>query len=143
MTLSTHHSQHGFAAKLFVALLLVATLSLIYLDSHIREQFEGKRWAVPAKVYARPLELYVGAPLSLADLKIELRGLGYQFVSQVNRPGQAAFAKQRAVVHSRGFSFNDGDESSRKLILTFSGDILTGLTNYQVKISHYFDSNRC
>lgn len=131
MTLTTPYSQHGFAVKLFIALLLVATLSLIYLDSHIREQFEGKRWAVPAKVYARPLELYVGAPLSLADLKIELRGLGYQFVSQVNRPGQAAFAKQRAVVHSRGFSFNDGDESSRKLILTFSGDILTGLTNYQ------------
>ena len=50
---------------LFTALVLMGLL-LLFLDVQIRHQFEGKRWAVPAKVYARPLELYAGAPLSPA-----------------------------------------------------------------------------
>ena len=59
-----------FATKLSLAFLLLVSLGLIYTDYHIRQQFEGKRWAVPAKVYARPLELYVGSPLSSNDLKV-------------------------------------------------------------------------
>ena len=37
-----------------------------------RTSFEGRRWTLPAQVYAAPLELYAGLPLSLADLEHEL-----------------------------------------------------------------------
>ena len=30
----------------------------LYLAKTVRVKFEGKRWALPAQVYARPLELY-------------------------------------------------------------------------------------
>jgi penicillin-binding protein 1B len=30
----------------------------------VQEKFSGKRWTIPAKVYARPLELFVGQKLS-------------------------------------------------------------------------------
>jgi len=66
----------GLLPKLIFIFLFLSVLGLAYLDFHIRAQFEGKRWAVPAKVYARPLELYSGLDLSIDDLKIELRGLG-------------------------------------------------------------------
>jgi penicillin-binding protein 1B len=125
------HHISGFATKLFLSLLLVGGLGLLYLDSHIREQFEGKRWAVPAKVYARPLELYAGSPITLAELKIELRGLGYQFVPKVTFPGQAAFSTTKAIVHTRGFEFTDGLESSQRLILDFSTGQLGNITTYQ------------
>jgi penicillin-binding protein 1B len=125
------HHISGFATKLFLSLLLVGGLGLLYLDSHIREQFEGKRWAVPAKVYARPLELYAGSPITLAELKVELRGLGYQFVPKVTFPGQAAFSKTKAIVHTRGFEFTDGLESSQRLILDFSTGHLANITTYQ------------
>jgi len=131
MALSTRRKSHGFAVKLLLILLFLATLSLIYLDNHIQAQFEGKRWAVPAKVYARPLELYAGSPLSIADLKIELKSLGYQFVSKVTQPGQVAFSRNKALIHSRGFKFSDGIESAQQLTLTFSKDQLTGLKNKQ------------
>jgi penicillin-binding protein 1B len=46
-----------------------------YLDFNVRKQFEGKRWAIPARVYANPVELYAGYRISedrfedlLADL---------------------------------------------------------------------------
>jgi len=32
-------------------------------DDLVRSQFEGKRWALPARVFARPLELYEGQNL--------------------------------------------------------------------------------
>jgi penicillin-binding protein 1B len=33
----------------------------VYLDAVVQEKFSGKRWTIPAKVYARPLELFVPA----------------------------------------------------------------------------------
>jgi len=52
---------------LLAAALLGLVALLVYvawLDSQVRQQFEGKRWALPAQVYARPLELYPGQALN-------------------------------------------------------------------------------
>ena len=51
---------------------------LVYLDQLITGTFEGRRWSVPAVIYAEPLELYPGAVLSLADVSAELNRLGYE-----------------------------------------------------------------
>ncbi len=117
--------------KLFFAMIVLFGIALVFVDIHIRQQFEGKRWAVPAKVYARPLELYAGLPLSLDDLKIELRGLGYQFVSKVTQPGQAEFSTTKSIIYSRGFNFPDGNEHAQQLVLDFSNDQLTNISTYQ------------
>lgn len=117
--------------KLIFAMIVLCGIALVFVDIHIRQQFEGKRWAVPAKVFARPLELYAGLPLSLDDLKIELRGLGYQFVSKVNQPGQAEFSTTKAIIYSRGFNFPDGNEHAQQLVLDFSYDHLTNISTYQ------------
>lgn len=54
----------GWALKLgIVGLVLLGGLA-IYLDAIVQEKFSGKRWTIPAKVYARPLELFVGQKLS-------------------------------------------------------------------------------
>jgi penicillin-binding protein 1B len=117
--------------KLIFAMIVLCGIALVFVDIHIRQQFEGKRWAVPAKVFARPLELYAGLPLSLDDLKIELRGLGYQFVSKVTQPGQAEFSTTKAIIYSRGFNFPDGNEHAQQLVLDFSYDHLTNISTYQ------------
>ncbi|WP_438970650.1 penicillin-binding protein 1B [Methylophaga sp.] len=126
-------THSGFISKstlfkvLFTLLVLLGLLTL-FLDVQIRSQFEGKRWAVPAKVYARPLELYAGAPLSIKDLKVELRGLGYQIVSKASQPGQAAFSSSRAIISTRGFNFTDGREPARRLVLDFNRGAVTSLS---------------
>lgn len=131
-------ANRGFISKstvfklLFTVLVLLGLLFL-FLDVQIRHQFEGKRWALPAKVYARPLELYAGSPLSINDLKIELRGLGYQFVSRASHPGQAAFSASRAIIDTRGFKFTDGREPSQKLVLDFNSQGLAAISNDQGK----------
>src|SRR3546814_10276687 len=54
------------------------------------EKFSGKRWTIPAKVYARPLELFVGRKLSRDDFLTELDALGYRRESVANGPGAAS-----------------------------------------------------
>ena len=54
-------------------LLLVAFglgIYMLYLDAVIRAEFDQKRWAMPAKVYARPLELFEGMALGAGRLRI-------------------------------------------------------------------------
>lgn len=119
--------------KLLFTFAVLAAVVLMYLDAHIRQQFEGKRWALPAKVYARPLELYAGAELSMHDLKIELQGLGYQFTQSASGPGQAAFSSSKAIIATRGFKFTDGSEPAQRLILSFDNSGLSQMTDYHGK----------
>ena len=51
---------------------------LVILDQRITERFEGRIWQLPAHVYARPLELYVGKAISIKQLTFELNYLNYQ-----------------------------------------------------------------
>ena len=49
---------------------------LTCLDKEIRARFAGARWALPAQVYAAPLELYPGLGIDATTLKHELERLG-------------------------------------------------------------------
>ncbi|RAU16614.1 penicillin-binding protein 1B [Nitrincola tibetensis] len=118
-----------FAAFLKLSILgaVFFAVVLIYVDGQVREKFEGKRWALPAKVYARPLELYPGQSISIQDLREELTGLGYRFVSAAQGPGNVEVANNRVRVITRGFDFPDGAEPQRRLMLEFSGERLQRL----------------
>ncbi|MCL4720880.1 MAG: hypothetical protein KJ041_02785, partial [Gammaproteobacteria bacterium] len=54
----------------FVSVLLLAGLTtyIVLLDRQIVSQFEGRRWDLPAQVYARPLEIYAGLRLTPDEL---------------------------------------------------------------------------
>ena len=91
----------------------------IYLDAAVIKQFEGKKWAIPAKVYARPVELYVGKKIALLDLLSQLQHQGYQPVEEVRRPGTFSRHLNRLEIYSRGFHFPDGSEPPRLAIADF------------------------
>ena len=51
------------AAVVIVPLVII----VLVLDHRVTAQFEGRRWTLPARVYAQPVELYVGQTLSAED----------------------------------------------------------------------------
>ncbi|PPK51268.1 penicillin-binding protein 1B [Marinobacter persicus] len=110
---------------------LLATFLLagwvVYLDAQVTDRFEGRRFEVPSRVYARPLELYDGASVSAAGLTRELELAGYRRGSG-NRPGYYQRNGQRFVIHTRGFLFPDGEEPARQLSLRVSGDQVSGFS---------------
>ncbi|WP_149334398.1 penicillin-binding protein 1B [Pseudomonas laoshanensis] len=118
----------GLMIKLgLVGLVLLAGLT-IYLDAVVQEKFSGKRWAVPAKVFARPLELYVGQQLSRDDFIAELSALGYRTSSAVRQPGQMSASASQVDVHTRGFQFFEGTEPSQRLSVRFNGRQVAALS---------------
>ncbi len=114
--------------KLAVTLLVVIGFGLVFLDARITATFSDKMWELPAKVYARPLELYVGAALSPYDLEYELSVGGYRGVRAVAAPGQFSRYGDRVDVYTRGFPFADGKESARRVRLDFRHGRITDLS---------------
>ncbi len=109
-----------------LAMLVVGGYSL-YLSQVVRIKFEGKRWAIPARVYARPLELYVGANLTTERLQAELRALGYRKVKKVGSVAQWSRSGSHFVFQTRDFLFWDGMEPSRRVSLRIGGSTVAAL----------------
>jgi penicillin-binding protein 1B len=84
-----------------------ATLYILYLDHLVTKQFEGRRWTLPAQVYAAPLELYAGLTLSGADLEHELQRLQYRRVDRLEHPGTYRMQGSRIDVALRPARFAD------------------------------------
>lgn len=109
-------------------LLLGATVAYVaYLDQAIRDKFEGKRWALPAYVYARPLELLPGAELSAGQLERELRMLNYRPLRGASRPG--SYERHGDVVRltTRPFQYWDSREEATTVEAHFEKNTVTGL----------------
>src|SRR5690606_11317221 len=47
---------------------LFAGLWAVWIGYQVRQQFESLQWALPGRIYARPLELFVGAHVARDDL---------------------------------------------------------------------------
>lgn len=126
-----------FSQKLKWKILAICTVVFLlftaYLDFTIRSTFSDKKWAIPSTVYARPLELYQGAELSVKDLKVELGLLGYQFVSRVKQPGQASIDRNSVTMYTPGFQFSDYAEPPRTIELKIKQN--------QIKQLHTSDNN--
>ena len=118
----------GWILKLGLVGLVVLAVFAVYLDAVVQEKFSGKRWTVPAKVYARPLELFVGQKLAKDDFLKELDALGYRRESTVAGPGGVSVAGNNIELHSRGFQFYESAEPSQRVRVRFSGDYVAGLT---------------
>lgn len=93
----------------------------VYLDALVQKKFSGRRWALPAKVYGRPLELYAGARLSKEDLLRELQSLGYRWGPGVARAGDYSTLGDHVDLHSRSFRSLLGGEPSQAVRVRFQG----------------------
>jgi penicillin-binding protein 1B len=110
-----------------VALCIVATLAYAgYVGWQVGKEFAGRRWDLPAKVYAAPLELYASRALTADDLVGELKRLGYREDPRLARPGTYRVALQRVEVATRGFDFAGDTEPPHLISLGFAnGKIAT------------------
>jgi penicillin-binding protein 1B len=107
--------------------MLAGLLWAVWIDFQVRRDFESLQWALPARIYARPVELYVGAHLSAADLADNLERLGYRRTAVVEGPGEFQISGSTTRLWTRGFDFWDGDEPSLYVEVNFSGQRVTAV----------------
>ena len=111
-------SERGIGTIAFIFCVLVIgafvafSVYLIKIDNVVRAKFEGQRWDIPAKVFARPLEIYTNAPVSQDDLREELKMLGYAGAESYAKTGSSWFPAMKctcipaALTLATGWSLN-------------------------------------
>lgn len=104
-----------------VAIIIGALLAAAYVlkqDEKVTRKFEGKRWSLPARVFARPLELYEGKTLFARDLEKELHLLRYRKSTKPSSTGQYSKNGNSFLIHTRGFQFAEDLEPERLIRVT-------------------------
>ena len=91
----------------YLSLIIFLIISIAYvsiLDSKVVNKLDGVLWTVPAKVYARPLELAEGGKINVDVLKKELEILSYELTKGIpDTPGEFSQSQQSVNIFIRGF----------------------------------------
>jgi len=106
---------------------LVGSGYLIFLDIQIRTQFEGKRWSVPAYVYARPLEFFPSKRISKTEILYELNRLNYQLLDEPDRSGSYSYTNSSVEIYTRRFSHWDEEEKPKRVKINLQGGVITDM----------------
>jgi penicillin-binding protein 1B len=101
----------------------------IWLDFQIRDEFEGRKWDLPSRVYARPLSLYTGKTISKEALLLELEAAGYRSVSSATVPGSYSVIGNRFDINRRAFIFDDGSEPAIRFNLQLRSETVIALSS--------------
>lgn len=117
----------GLVLRLALLSFVLGTGYLGWLDLRVQAEFDGARWAVPARIYARPLEIYPGARLDAQMLIEELEASGYQPVKHAVRPGTYARQGAHFTISTRAFKYWDYPEPPRELQLRLRGGSVEAL----------------
>src|SRR5256714_11311201 len=110
-----------------LTLLLAVSIFTLYLDHRVRNEFEGRRFALPARIYARPLELHAGLRLAQPDLEDELRELGYRDNRSEAEAGWFSRDGDRLEIALRPFVSWDAAQRAKRVRLAFEAGVLTEL----------------
>ncbi len=125
----------GLFRRLFRLLMLLLGLGIglsvpwvVWLDMQVRGEFEGRVWDVPSRVYARPLSLYSGKPISKNALLLELKASGYRETKQASGPGTYTVNGNSFDINRRAFIFEDGSESAKRFRLQLGFDSINTMS---------------
>ena len=126
---STSHTFRNLCLILLAGGLFALFSYLGYLDYNVRKQFEGKRWAVPARVYASPVELYAGYALTADKFEALLKMLHYREDAALSAEGSYFKNGVQIRVKTRNFAFWDQPQPSVSMQLNFSGTGIATITD--------------
>ena len=91
----------------YLSVIIFLVIGIAYvsiLDSKVVNKLDGVLWTVPAKVYARPLELAEGGKINVDVLKKELEILSYELTKGIpDTPGEFSQSQQSVNIFIRGF----------------------------------------
>ncbi len=97
------------------------------LNKRVQDRFNDLVFAVPTRVYARPLELAPGTPMTPAALELELTFAGYSSDGHAVVPGSWAKSGSTYLISSRGYAGPDGGELPKRIRVSLSRGQVTSL----------------
>ncbi len=100
-----------------------------HFDTLVQNRFQGRLWELPARVYARPLEIYPGMHLSPDLFEKELDLLGYRpgMANAAENPGRYSRRGNQFTVFLRAFDFGDETLGPRRIHIRIKDTTVEGL----------------
>ena len=130
----TATKKRGLWRKLFRLSMLFIGLAIgiaipwtVWLDLQVRDEFEGRIWDVPSRVYARPLSIYNDKPISRDALLAELKAAGYRQGKQASEPGSFSSSGNSFEINRRAFQFDDGAQPATRFRFQLQGSAVDKL----------------
>ncbi len=120
----------GTVLHLLVILSIALSSWVLWTDHELLQRFTGAKWLLPAQVYARSLDLYDGKHISSTQLTYELQALGYRRVAQAVKQGEYSISSGHVQIITRGFTFWDGVEPSRRIDMHLDHNGIVGIAAY-------------
>jgi len=116
-------------AFILVCIILAAAFGvwIAHLDGVVTREFQGRHWSVPARVYAAPLELYVGAQVSATDLEEEFRRLHYRPGDPSTGTGVYRRRDSSFELHARRVRFRDELRDPQLVSISADANSITAL----------------
>jgi penicillin-binding protein 1B len=114
--------------QILVILFCLVTAGILWLDYTILTAFEGRRWLLPARVYATPIEIYTGQTLLRERLIQQLKDSGYSENESLDVPGNFRRAGRNLEFFRRNFTYWDGIEQAEKIHISFNNNQITGIS---------------
>jgi penicillin-binding protein 1B len=113
---------------------------VLVLNKRVQDRFNDLVFAVPTRVYARPLPLQAGEPMTSAALELELTFAGYSRDGKGEVPGSWVKKGSRYTISSRGYAGPDGGELPKRIVVTLgSGEVASvrdAAGNQPIKLTH-------
>jgi penicillin-binding protein 1B len=100
-----------------------------HLDKQLRSRFDDFSWDLPSRIYARPLEIKVGTPMSSESLRLELDAARYESDPAAKVPGTFAQSGAKFVISRRAFVDAESAQKQRRIAVTLGASSVTALTD--------------
>ena len=98
-----------------------------HLDKQLRSRFDDFSWDVPSRIYARPLELKVGTPMSIESLRLELDAARYESDPSAKVPGTFSQNGGKFVISRRAFVDAESAQKQRRISVTLGANSVAAL----------------
>ena len=112
----------------------------LVLNKRVQDRFNDLVFAVPTRVYARPLPLAVGEPMTPAALELELTFAGYSNDGKGEVAGSWARQGNRYTIASRGYAGPDGGELPKRVRVTLGRGMIQSVQDEAggkaIKLAH-------
>jgi penicillin-binding protein 1B len=96
----------------------------LVLNKRVQDRFNDLVFAVPTRVYARPLPLAAGMPMKPAALELELTFAGYSHDGKGQVAGSWMKEGARYTISSRGYAGPDGGELPKRIRVTLGRSVV-------------------
>ncbi len=112
--------------------LLIITISftaayIIWLDYRIHTEFEGRKWTIPARVYGRPQDIYIGQNDANGVLDRVLRVNNYRNGPELSEPGQFRKSGAGYQIFLREFDYWDGHVAAERFEISIVSGTITAI----------------